>query len=46
MREAAEWMDRYRKFWTKQLGGLAEFLENAGGASPSKRPRKSTEKDA
>ncbi len=27
MREAAEWVQRYRRFWTKQLDALAKFVE-------------------
>ncbi len=27
MRQAAEWIDTYRKFWTDQLDALADFLE-------------------
>ncbi len=27
MREAAEWVQRYRRFWTRQLDALAEFVE-------------------
>jgi DNA-binding transcriptional ArsR family regulator len=27
MREAAEWVDKYRKFWESQLDALAHFLE-------------------
>ncbi len=27
MREAAEWMQRYRRFWTRQLDALAKFIE-------------------
>ena len=27
MRTAADWIDRYRGFWTRQLDALAEFVE-------------------
>ncbi len=27
MREASEWIWRYRSFWTRQLDALAEFVE-------------------
>ncbi len=27
MREAAAWMQRYRRFWTRQLDALAKFVE-------------------
>ncbi len=30
MREASEWMQRYRRFWTRQLDALAEFVEAEG----------------
>ena len=33
MREAAEWMQRYRRFWTRQLDALAEFVEAEGPKS-------------
>lgn len=33
MREAVEWMDRYRVFWTDRLHALARYAE----ASPSTR---------
>ena len=28
MREANEWMERYRKFWTDQLESLAQYTEH------------------
>jgi hypothetical protein len=41
MRAAAEWIERYRSFWTTQLDGLAHFLENKGdGESSPRRGRK------
>lgn len=27
MREASDWIHRYRRFWTRQLDALAEFVE-------------------
>ncbi len=27
MREAAEWVQRYRRFWTRRLDALAKFVE-------------------
>lgn len=30
MREAAEWVQRYRRFWTRQLDALAKFVEVDG----------------
>jgi len=38
MREAAEWVQRYRRFWTRQLDALAKFVE----ASEPKNVRKHT----
>lgn len=28
LRAAADWIERYRRFWTEQLDGLANFLES------------------
>ena len=30
MREASEWIQHYRRFWTRQLDALAEFVEAEG----------------
>ncbi len=30
MREASDWIQRYRRFWTRQLDALAEFVEAEG----------------
>jgi len=46
MREPAEWIDRYRTFWTGKLEGLAEFFDDQGGESNSKPRRGKTEKKA
>lgn len=35
LKQAAEWVEEYRKFWEGSLDRLAEYLEKAG-----KRPRK------
>lgn len=32
MAEAAEWVERYRVFWERQLDALAEYLEKKGGS--------------
>ena len=37
MREAADWVERYRKFWTHQLAGLARYVEQAPPPSPKER---------
>ena len=38
MREAAAWVQRYRRFWTRQLDALAKFVE----AKESKKVRPKT----
>jgi len=38
MREAAEWVERYRKFWEKQLDELKRYVE--GEKPTSKKERK------
>jgi DNA-binding transcriptional ArsR family regulator len=30
LREASDWLERYRRFWEFQLGELAAYLERAG----------------
>jgi DNA-binding transcriptional ArsR family regulator len=35
MREAADWVERYRAFWTAQLDGLARYVE----ARPQRRSK-------
>ena len=37
MREAAEWIDRYRQYWQGQLDALAEFLERQSNQSAEER---------
>ena len=39
MRDAAEWVDRYRAFWTGQLDALARYVEPP--PSPSTKEQKS-----
>jgi len=45
MREAAAWLDRYRRLWSGQLDGLAEFLEGASETSAARPRRKKLEKN-
>jgi DNA-binding transcriptional ArsR family regulator len=35
MRDAAEWIERYRAFWSGQLDSLARYLEASPGGKPS-----------
>jgi DNA-binding transcriptional ArsR family regulator len=37
MREAAEWVERYRKFWEGQLDALARYVERAAPAPRKER---------
>lgn len=43
MRAAADWIERYRRFWTVQLDGLAEFLE--GNCNADHASRRGTKKE-
>ena len=40
LRQASEWVNRYRRFWSNQLDALAGFFES-GGPTPSTK-RKAT----
>ncbi len=37
MRQAAEWVERYRGFWEDRLDALATYLENDGTETTRKR---------
>jgi DNA-binding transcriptional ArsR family regulator len=37
LKEAAEWVERYRKFWEGSLDRLAEYLEKTAGDSSRKQ---------
>ena len=39
MREAAEWVERYREFWEDRLDALAAYLENNGTEQTRKEDR-------
>lgn len=39
MGDAAEWIGRYRAFWTAQLGALARYVEQAPHPSGKERDR-------
>ena len=38
MRNAAEWIERYRQYWEKQLDSLARYLEEAAPGEGSDAP--------
>ncbi len=40
MRTAADWIDRYRGFWTRQLDALAEHFQKTTPTPPPPRPRR------
>lgn len=40
MRDAAEWIERYRVFWTNRLGDLKRYVEAPIPDAPSTPPRK------
>jgi DNA-binding transcriptional ArsR family regulator len=39
MREAADWLERYRVFWEESLDRLAEYLESTPARKPKRRRR-------
>lgn len=39
MRDAAEWVDRYRKFWEDRLDALARYLEEEARNPEKEEPR-------
>jgi DNA-binding transcriptional ArsR family regulator len=43
MRDAADWIERYRVFWTNRLGDLKRYIEDSGNetSQPKKRGRRS-----
>jgi hypothetical protein len=40
MRRAAQWIERYRRFWTDQLDALAAYLEDGEPKASRPQPRK------
>jgi hypothetical protein len=40
MREAAEWIETYRAFWSGQLDSLKRYIEQS--SPPAKKPRRRT----
>ncbi len=40
MREAAEWIERYRVFWTNRLGDLKRYIEDPGSEAPQPNKRR------
>jgi DNA-binding transcriptional ArsR family regulator len=38
MKAAADWIERYRIFWTRQLDSLARYLEETAAPSQEKQP--------
>ena len=39
MREAAEWIETYRAFWSGQLDSLKRYIEQSAPPPPPQRPR-------
>ncbi len=39
LRQAAQWVEKYRKFWEGSLDRLADYLENRAKQSPKKEAR-------
>jgi DNA-binding transcriptional ArsR family regulator len=46
MRDAAEWVERYRKFWEDQLDALSRYLEGEAPDEKQEAPTKEKEKPA
>lgn len=43
MRDAAEWVERYRSFWEDQLDRFARYLEDDPPVEPPANPEENTE---
>lgn len=41
MKEAADWLDQYRRFWEESLDRLAEHLAEMQGKEPNDEPHRS-----
>ncbi len=39
MREAAEWIERYRVFWSNRLGDLKRYIEDSSTEAPQPKKR-------
>jgi DNA-binding transcriptional ArsR family regulator len=39
MREAADWIERYRVFWTNRLGDLKRYIEDSSNEAPQPKKR-------
>lgn len=37
LRDARDWLDAYREFWTERLDALADYLESAPPAKPRRK---------
>jgi DNA-binding transcriptional ArsR family regulator len=46
MRDAAEWVERYRKYWEDQLDSLSRYLEGEASDEQEEAPTKEKEKPA
>jgi DNA-binding transcriptional ArsR family regulator len=45
MRDAADWIARYREFWEEQLDSLARYLEEGTSAEEEEAPTRRKEND-
>lgn len=39
LREAADWVDRYREYWEGQLDRFSSYLDEKGEGTPQKQDR-------
>jgi DNA-binding transcriptional ArsR family regulator len=46
MRDAADWIERYRQFWEEQLDSLARYLENAAPDAETEAPTNPKENES
>ena len=46
MRDAADWIERYRQFWEEQLDSLARYLEEAAPDDDSQAPTNPKENES
>lgn len=45
MRSASEWIDRYRRYWSRQLDALAEYVEGAEAGEKQTRTGRSRKRE-
>ncbi len=46
MRDAADWIERYREYWEEQLDSLARYLEEGAAGEGEEAPTRGKENDS